>query len=238
MKKQFLIIFTAIFLIVILTSSCSLLLNMQNQALSQADDITGEQEKTEKPEEEKPALEENEEAEANEPEEDPASYSFVGRVDGISSEPEPEHEEEDLEVANSDELDGYIPELTIETRGVNMESVAAHYGYVLALITDDRLLGIIENGNLESIDEQFISNYAARAREGHLTPELRPMVEKISDHLNKRVRAVYLVPNDVEQQFIQKQMDAIDKKGLSPQDVQLVRARYRQDYSVEILEVL
>ena len=238
MKKQFLIIFAAILLMVLITSSCSLMLSIQSQTMSRSDDLPGEPEKTEKPGEENEASKESDEAKANESEAPPASYSFVGRVHGLSSEPDTEQEQDDLEVADSDELDGYVPELTIETNGVNMEAVAEHYGFVLALMTDDRLLGRIENGNLESINKDFLSHFADRAREGYISAEIRPLVDRISNHLNKRVQAVYLVPNQVEQEFIRIQMEAIEQQGRSPQEVQLVRARYRRDYSIEVLEVI
>ena len=237
MKYQFFLIFLAILLAVALASSCSVLLTVQQQELHTNLEESRQEDAAEKEETEDKS---DEEAEEEEQEEPVPSYSFVGRVSGLSPEPEPEPEEkqEDLEVADSEKQDGYVPELTIETNGVDMASVAEHYGFVLALMTDDRLLGRVENGNLEEIDAAFLGRFAKRAREGDISADLRPLVDRLSNHLNKRVQAVYLVPNEVEQEFIRIQMEAIQQSGRSPRDVQLVRARYRRDYSIEVLDVI
>ena len=108
---------------------------------------------------------------------------------------------------------------------------------MLALMTNDRMLGTIRNGELKQIDQQFLGNFANRARAAEISADIQPIIKQLQQHLDQSVRAVYLVPNQVEEQFIRIQLQAIREAGLTPGEVELVTARYLSDYSIEVINI-
>ena len=226
MKKQFLIIFIISFFLILLVGSCSMMFRSSSavEALM-ADDSEQHQEEQE--------IDQPEEAE----ESGPVSYSFVGKFEGITDRQSEEVEREQPDVEDNPELEGVIPELTIEMNGLDIRQIARHYGYVLALMTNDRLLGTVENGELKQLTAGYLERYASRARAADIPHEYSSLVSRLQTHLNQTIRAVYLVPNYVEEKFIEIQMQAIENAGLRPEDVTLVRAQYLPDYSIEIVDI-
>ena len=182
-----------------------------------------------------------EEQEIDQPEEaeesGPVSYSFVGKFEGITDRQSEEVEREQPDVEDNPELEGVIPELTIEMNGLDIRQIARHYGYVLALMTNDRLLGTVENGELKQLTADYLESYASRARAADIPDEYFSLVSRLQTHLNQTIRAIYLVPNHVEEWFIKTQMEAIQSAGFDPESVSLVRARYMKDYSIEVIEI-
>ena len=168
----------------------------------------------------------------------PVSYNFVGKYEGILDKPAEPETMDELQVENNAELEGQIPELTIELNGHSIRDIADHYGYVLALMTEDRMLGTIKDGELKQLDQQFLSSFANRARAAEISTDILPLIKQLQQHLDQSVRAVYLVPNQVEEQFIQIQLQAIREAGLTPSEVHLVTARYLDDYSIDVIEIM
>lgn len=226
MKKQFITIFIISFLIVLLVGSCSMMfMNSTAVEALMADYSEQAQEEQE--------VDQPEQAE----ESGIVSYSFVGKIEGITDRRTEEKEKEQPDVEDNPQLDGVIPELTIELNGMDIRQIARHYGYVLALMTNDRLLGPVENGELKQLTAGFMENYAPRARAADIPAEYLPLVNRLQSHLNQTIRAVYLVPNHVEEKFIDIQMQAIRDAGMKPEQVVLVRAKYLSDYSIEVIEI-
>ena len=226
MKKQFFIIFITTFSLIIIVGSCSILFRNDTAVESlMADDTEQIQDEQE--------IQQPEELE----EIGPASYSFVGRFEGIADRQLEETKSEQPDVEDNTETEGVIPELTIELNGMDVRQIASHYGYVLALMTNDRLLGTIENGELKQLTPRYMQNYATRARAADIPDEYFSLVSRLQTHLNQTIRAVYLVPNHVEEKFIEIQMQAIRNAGLKPAEVTLVRAQYLTDYSIKVIEI-
>ena len=234
MKKQFMIIFMLVCFLVVMMGSCSLLMVDSDESEQATSAEKNEHEASQQTEKEK--QEQEQEEEMNEPEEEQPTYSFIGATDGITDEPVRE-EEPPEDTAPEDKTEGYIPELTIENGNVNMKDVKSHYGFVPALITDEKFVGRVKSGEIVSIDDSLLQDYAQRGRDASGDPELRKLAEKVSSSFDDSVYPVYMVPNDVEEYFVETQMQAIQEQGLSPEDVDLVRARYRRDYSIEVIEI-
>lgn len=226
MKKQFILIFSVTLFLIILVGSCSFLAET-----SSTDQTPLTEQSSEKAESENEQIEEP----AQSP---PVSYNFVGKFDGISDEPaEQQDTREELQVEDNAEMDGKIPELTIELNGQDIHDIANHYGYVLTLMTKDKILGTIKNGELKQVDQQFLRNFASRARAAEISRDIEPIIKQLQQHLDQPIRAVYLVPNQIEEQFIQVQLQAIRKAGQTPGEVELVTARYLSDYSIEVINI-
>lgn len=226
MKKQFILIFSLTFFLIILVGSCSFLAEV-----SSIDQTPLTEQPSEKAEKENEQIEEP----AQSP---PVSYNFVGKFDGISDEPaEQQDTREELQVEDNAEKDGKIPELTIELNGQNIHDIAKHYGYVLTLMTKDKILGTIKNGELNQVDQHFLSNFANRARAAEISTDIEPIIKRLQQHLDQPIKAVYLVPNQIEEQFIQIQLQAIREVGLTPDEVNLVTAKYLSDYSIEVIDI-
>lgn len=180
---------------------------------------------------------EDQDPDVSESQSEPDSYQFVGVVDGYGSQ-DTEVISREHEIAENDEEEGVIPEMTIFADEVNIQSVARYYNYVPVFITEDRILGRYINGRVEEMDSNTLSGYASRGRQVHPTEDMRTIMQKMSDHYNKDVNIIYLVPNQVEEYFVITQMDAIKARNLRPSDVAVVYARYRSDFSVEVTDVV
>lgn len=172
-----------------------------------------------------------------EPQSEPDSYQFVGVVDGFGSQ-DTEVISQEHDIAENDEEEGVIPEMTIFADEVNIQSVARHYDYVPVFITENRILGRYINGRVEEMGSNALSGYALRGRQVQPTENMRSIMQKMSDHYSKDVNIIYLVPNQVEEYFVKTQMDAIKARNLRPSEVAVVYARYRLDFSVEVTDVV
>jgi hypothetical protein len=106
--------------------------------------------------------------------------------------------------------------------------------------TESVVLGKIENGRLEPIEKTELRQYAARARSARRHPEYDRLRGQVARRLPDRdagaVRLIYLVPKKVERAFVRAQMEAIRERGLTPEEVAVVKARYKGD-SIEITSI-
>lgn len=223
MKNQFIFIFSVTLFLIVMVGSCSFLIH--RVAVVKEPDL------------ERPEESAEQEKVQNSEESSPVSYKFIGQVDGITETPPQTDEKEMIEIEENPEAEGEIPELTIQLNGMDIEQIADHYRYVLALMTEDRILGIIDKGALKQIDSEYLNNYASRARAADIPPDIKSLVSRLQKMIDQRIRAIYLVPNQIEEQFIQVQLQAIRKAGLTPGEVELVTARYLGDYSIEVINI-
>lgn len=224
MKKQFILIFSVTFFLLILVGSCSFLAEVSSVDQTPLTEqlLENENEQLEEPPKKSP----------------PVSYNFVGKFEGISNvTAEQQDTRQELQVEDNAEEEGKIPELTIELNGQDIHDIAKHYGYVLTLMTKDRILGTIKNGELKQVDQQFLSGFANRARAAEISTDIESVIRRLQEHLDQPIRAVYLVPNRVEEGFIQIQLQAIREAKLTPDEVDLVTARYLSDYSIEVIDI-
>lgn len=224
MRKQFILIFSLILLLIVLVGSCSFLAEISS---IKQDPLTEQTAETD---------EENEEMQETS-QEQPISYNFVGKYVGISDKPAEPETMDEFPVEDNAELEGQIPELTIELNGHNIRDIAEHYGYVLILMTKDKILGTVKDGELKQLDQQFLSNFANRARAAEISTDILPIIKRLQQHLDQPIRAVYLVPKQVEEQFIRTQLQAIREADLTPNEVHLVTAKYLDDYSIEVIKI-
>lgn len=135
--------------------------------------------------------------------------------------------------------DGTVPELTIQVTGDNITAVADRFDYQMAAITGsgDALLGTVEGGTLRSLSEGELSRYAGRARSARRHPKYQEILHRVARQVSGQgadsIRLIYLVPKAVENQFVRAQMWALDRKGLSPDEVAKMEARPKGQ-SIEI----
>ena len=135
--------------------------------------------------------------------------------------------------------DGTVPELTIQVTGDNITAVADRFDYQMAAITGsgDALLGTVEGGTLRSLSEGELSRYAGRARSARQHPKYQELLHRVARQVPGQgagsIRLIYLVPKAVENQFVRAQMRALDRKGLSPDEVAKMEARPKGQ-SIEI----
>lgn len=233
MKREFFIILSLLLFLVMIMVSCSFItsefVTPNNQSHQKTEEIAKEDVNDQSQE-----MEESE----PEPEPEPTSYQFIGLVDGFGTK-EPEESSENLKVAENEEEEGVIPEITIYAHDVDMEAVARHYGFVPVFISDGRIRGRYLNGSVAEIDPGSLSQFAERGRMvQHPTASMRSAINIVNEVYNSSVSMIYLVPNRVEEYFIQTQMEAIRAKGIRPSEVAVVYARYRSDFSVEVMDVV
>jgi hypothetical protein len=151
---------------------------------------------------------------------------------------------------------GRVPELTIRLGERSIEEVAAKFGYQMVAIgpsgnassssssgkdsPESVVLGKIENGRLESMKKTELKQYAGRARSARRHPEYDRLRRRVARRLPGRgagaIRLIYLVPKKVEQAFVQAQMEAIRERGLAPEEVAVVKARYKGD-AIEVTDI-
>ena len=151
---------------------------------------------------------------------------------------------------------GRVPELTIRLGERSIEEVAAKFGYQMVAIgpsgnassssssgkdsPESVVLGKIENGRLESMKKTELKQYAGRARSARRHPEYDRLRRRVARRLPGRgagaIRLIYLVPRKVEQAFVQAQMEAIRERGLAPEEVAVVKARYKGD-AIEFTDI-
>lgn len=173
------------------------------------------------------------------------SYTYVG----AAAEPPPERKaglpgprETNAKVRvmrkNSVESrNGRIPDLDIALNGQPIARVMAHYGYVLAVASRSRLLGKIVGREFLPLTREELSQYAARGRSAAAYPGAKAWLRRISQELRipqKELRLLFLVPQHVEQFFIQTERRAIAHAGKALEDVMLVRAHFDADLAVVV----
>jgi hypothetical protein len=135
--------------------------------------------------------------------------------------------------------DGTVPELTIQVTGESITAVADRFDYQMAAITGsgDALLGTVEGGTLRSLSEGELSRYAGRARSARRHPKYQEILHRVARQVSGQgadsIRLIYLVPKAVENQFVRAQMQALDRRGLSPTEVAKMEARPKGQ-SIEI----
>lgn len=179
------------------------------------------------------------------------SYSFVGkkslsellgRDDGEDPINKQTDEKDGQEYAGDNEItDGDIPDLTIRLNGLDLEAVAHQLGFQLVASTPDRILGKIINGKLNAMSERDRSGYAVRGREATGLPNYSKMVRVLSNHLDisrSKIRLFYLVPNEIEQQFIQFQRREMAKAGIRPDEIELMIAQYTPELDLELVSFI
>lgn len=142
---------------------------------------------------------------------------------------------------------GHVPELTIRLGDRSLEEVAARFGYQMVAIGPSRkdspesvVLGKIVNGRLKPMEKTELKQFAGRARSARKHPEYNRIrnrvARRLADKSAEDVRLIYLVPKETEKAFVRTQMEAIRKRGLSPEEVAVVKARY-EGSSIEVTAV-
>jgi len=138
--------------------------------------------------------------------------------------------------------EGQVPELTIRVTEENIETVAARFNYQMAAMTasGDAILGKVERGTLRPIGKEELSRYARRARSARKHPEYQRLRRKVAQQVPEReagsIQLIYLVPKSVEQRFVETQMQALRRRGISPGDVAKMMARL-QGASIKITSI-
>ena len=179
------------------------------------------------------------------------SYSFAGKrslselTESYSNnQGNAEHKgnDEGVENAGDNEItEGEIPDLTIRLNGMDLESVAERLGYQLVASTQERIHGKIVSGSLISISDQERARYADRAREATGIQNYTRMVQVLASRLEiprNQLRLYYLVPNEVEEKFIQFQKREMANAGLRPDQIQLMIAQYTQNLDLELVNII
>lgn len=176
------------------------------------------------------------------------SFAFAGRKSlneilgiGSTSASTDSSESGEENAGDNEVLSGEVPELTIELGSQQLENIAQRFGYLLVAVTDEAIVGKIIGGELQPITQAEIDQYSRRGRDASVIQEYDRLITGVANHINVKrsdIRLYYLVPIQVENRFIEFQIQEIRNAGLKPDQVRLMIARYTMNTDLELVQII
>jgi hypothetical protein len=137
--------------------------------------------------------------------------------------------------------EGEIPELTIEIGDWDIKTVADHLGFVLVAATEKKILGRIGGDAFMPISRSELSRFSTRARSAETIGnyvEVRDRIAQRFELSTSEIRLMFLVPLQVEQQFVNAQRRILGELSVPSDQVALMRGFYDSNFNVRLTEVI
>jgi len=175
------------------------------------------------------------------------SFAYLGRVKSPEQAStrkttgSPESTNRKLPAGRNRAGEGEIPELTIDLGSRNINTVARRLGFLLVAASQEKVLGKIVDDTFTSIGKPELARFSTRARSAEMVENYDDMRERIAQQFSlspDEVTLMFLVPLNVEQQFIKTQFRTLKEIKVAPAQVALMRGFYDSNFNVHISEVI
>jgi hypothetical protein len=177
------------------------------------------------------------------------SFNWVGHIDkstgsikkGNSIGNVKEARQSRMKNANVKKQSGIIPELTIDFGSMDLHQVAKTLGYKLIAVASGKIIGIFDGYDLTKMQKSELSKYSERARDANVLEnafDYKSRACNLTGISAGSIDLIYLVPLNVESDFVAKEMNAIQKHKLIPEQVSLVKGKYDRNCNLVITEII
>ena len=140
--------------------------------------------------------------------------------------------------ASNTHLDGTIPSLSIDLAGHSSEQVACHYRLALAVQSFEAqvLLGIFVEDQLQPVSAADLAHYSDRGRSADGLENAFALKGRIATQSGRSfddIGLLYLVPKEVDDDWVAWQRQVIAQAGYTFGEVEHVKARYAKNLALE-----
>ena len=139
------------------------------------------------------------------------------------------------------EKEGLIPELVLDYESFDRYiKICKHYGYCLCAYAQDKYICTVDLSTWKLSDippnADFLNAFSTRGRIVDFEDSYG-LKEKVKARFNitkDEISFYFLIPKSVENMFINRELNAISRLGIAPEDVREVKGRYLSNFDIKL----